>query len=197
MTQTVDQSQVPQVIAMPAKGAEQTVSVGSTLYEYGKYIAFDVATPSQTMRVAPLLIPLIIEANTPLYRVSTSVKFKACTGMGDGPCALDDDGDGTFDRIAKDNSSAGLKLKAPVPYATHKVPRETPDSIKTILIYSGATSDTLRLSYREFRNDMARPAFTEDLSIPITRQFPETIAVKDIKVTLLGISGLGLRYRIE
>jgi hypothetical protein len=32
------------------------------------------------------------------------------------------------------------------------------------LVYSGRSGNTVRFSYREFSNDLARPAFTQDLS---------------------------------
>jgi hypothetical protein len=55
----------------------------------------------------------------------------------------------------------------------------------------------LRLSYREFSNDLARPAFTEELSFPVSDAFPQTIVWRNTKITLLGLDNEGLRYRIE
>lgn len=203
--QRVDEPQAVKVSSVPAPGEERTVSVGNPIHEYTRYISLDIAIPSGRMRVAPLLIPLTIEAGTPLFSISTKARFKGCmkstTWPADlsslsGPCALDDDGDGTFDRIAKDDVSAGLKLKTPASYKRATVPVDAPDNLRQTLLYAGATSDGLRLSYREFRNDLARPAFTEELTIPITKTFPQDVAVKDMRLRLLAIDGLGLRYMI-
>jgi hypothetical protein len=63
------------------------------------------------------------------------------------------------------------------------------------MLFQGATSDSLRFSYREFSNDMARPAFTEDLSIP-REPFPSMIMVKNLQLEVLAVSGMGMRYRV-
>jgi hypothetical protein len=54
----------------------------------------------------------------------------------------------------------------------------------------------LRLSYREFSNNMARPAFTEELTIPISKTYPQDVAVKLVKLRIHSIDGLGMRYEI-
>lgn len=149
------------------------------------------------MRGGRWLLPLVITPDQELTQVSSKAKF-ACTDLGSGPCGLDDDADDTFDRMAQDELSMALKLKKPVPYKTRRDSKvvDDPENFRQVILYQGATSDTLRLSYREFVKDMARPAFTEELSIPITKSFPQLIAVKDITLRILNIDGLGLRYEL-
>jgi len=83
-----------------------------------------------------------------------------------------------------------------VPYRRSILPLDAPDNLRQMILYQGATSDTLRLSYREFRGDLARPAFTEELAVPITREFPQDIVVKNIRFRLFGLDGTGLTYEI-
>jgi hypothetical protein len=179
---------------VPPVGTVQTVSVGTQIHQYNRTYTFDAVVPQERMKIAPLLIPLIVESGTPMFQVDTKVKLKAC--IQGGACGLDDDGDGTFDRMAKDDIASAFKLKKKVAYRKERMTVDNPDSLKQVILYSGATVDTLRLSYREFSNNMARPAFTEELIIPITAKFPQDVAVKAVKFRIHSIDGLGMKYEI-
>lgn len=108
---------------------------------------------------------------------------------------MDDDGDGLFDRQATDDYNLAAKLKAPVPYSKIPISVSREDSFKRVILFQGATADSLRFSYREFSNDMARPAFTEELVIP-REPFPAMIMIKNLQLEVLGVSGMGMRYRV-
>ena len=179
---------------VPPVGVIQTVSVGTQIHQYNRTYTFDAVVPESRMKIAPLFIPLIVEAGTPMIQVKTKVMLKAC--IKSGACGLDDDGDGTFDRMALDDTATAFKMKAKVRYQLKRMTVDNPDSLRQIIMYSGATADTLRLSYREFSNNMARPAFTEELVIPIISKFPQDIAVKAVKFRVHSIDGLGMKYEI-
>jgi hypothetical protein len=57
--------------------------------------------------------------------------------------------------------------------------------------------NALSLSYREFSDDMARPAFTEDLSVPMGATFPQPIVVKGQRFIVHKIDGTGLTYQLS
>lgn len=179
---------------VPEIGKQQTVSVGTTLHEYNRTYSFNAAVPQERMKIAPLFIPLIIESGTLMFSVPTKTKFKAC--IKNGACGIDDDGDGIFDRMAIDSSANAFKMKNKVVYQLKRISKDESDSVRQVIMYSGATGDTLRLSYREFSNNLARPAFTEELTIPITKIFPQDVAVKAVKIRIHSIDGLGVRYEI-
>lgn len=182
------------IIDVPAVGEQTVVSVGSIIHEYSKVFSFDAVIPEAEMRGGQWVVPITVPAGSTMFPVSTRVSLKAC--LPNGACGLDDDGDGTFDRMAKDDYSTALKLKVKVPYKLSRVEVERPDSLRQVVMYQGATTDSLRLSYREFQNNMARPAFTEDLTIPLGTSFPQDVAVKKIKLRVHSIDGLGMRYEI-
>ena len=71
------------------------------------------------------------------------------------------------------------------------------DNFKRELIFTGAMPDTLTVSYREFINNLARPAFTEPLSIPLTKTFPQNISIKGHIIELIKIDGMGLHYTLK
>lgn len=175
----------------PQVGVERTVTAGSAIFEKYRYEVARLAFAQFDAVRGTLTGDIRVSAGEPLHQVDSNARFKAC--MASGPCGLDDDGDGKFDRVSLDEVVGALKLKAPVPYELREVPiQSTNGNFRQIIIYLGANSDTLRLSYREFSNDMSRPAFTEELTFPISKSFPQKIAFKDIRATLLGIDGEGL-----
>jgi hypothetical protein len=180
----------------PALGVETTATVGSPAIEKFRYDSVRIGVARTDIVRRTITGDIRINAGDPLYPVSSRAKFKACSTSG--PCALDDDGDGTFDRIALDDMVAALKLKEPVPYEIKDaVAPSSTGNFKQVIIYLGTSSDTLRLSYREFLNDMARPAFTEELTFPLSKIYPQKIALKDSVITILAIDGLGMHYRVE
>lgn len=191
-----------QIVAKPELGKEAVVAAGGEVFSYSKrFIVPAVQTnidsrPSGWLGLGAQNIP----AGTKLVIVSSNARLKACVPIAnsvstEGPCFLDDDGDGVFDRNALDQVKMATRLKQPVPYSPAELTFEGQDSFKRLVLYQGATSDTLRFSYREFSDDMARPAFTEELSIP-REAFPSMIVVKNLQLEILGVTGMGLRYRV-
>lgn len=180
----------------PPVGVERTATIGSPVVEKFRFDAVKVGMADSDVVKRTLTGNITIRAGEPLYQVQSKARYKACSQSG--PCALDDDGDGTFDRIALDDTVAALRLKEPVRYQIKDaVAPSSNGNFKQVVSYLGVSGDTLRLSYREFLNDMARPAFTEELTFPITKTYPQGVAFKDVKMTILGIDGMGLRYRLE
>lgn len=189
-----------QDIAAPSVGEEATVAAGGELYSRARLFSIDGARLSANADWGSGIFKSVIPAGTELVSVQTKVKFKACAPIAgtfspSSPCFLDDDGDGIFDRIAYDASTSAGKLKTPTPYERQPVYLVRQDSFKRVILYQGATADSIRFSYREFKDDLARPAFTEELVIP-REPFPQRIAVKNLQVDVLAISGLGMRYRV-
>jgi hypothetical protein len=190
------------VVTVPEIGVETTVAAGGDVFSYAHVYTIDgyktnvPSRPSGWFGLGAQDVP----ADTMLVPVYTSRAAKGCvpfagTLEANGPCFIDDDGDGTFDRTAADKATTANKLKAPLPYSASKISISREDSFKRVVLFQGATSDSLKFSYREFKNDMARPAFTEELSIP-REPFPAMIMVKNLQMEVLGVSGMGLRYRI-
>ena len=195
----------------PEPGVEATVTVGSPLLErYNMIVVPGIQLETNVDVDLGIQGHIRISMGTPLTITSDSGKLRACTvaedtyiasvgGRHSASCLTDKDKDGRFDTV----ESAALflttkKLSPPAPYARQDVPENVgANNSRVTLVYLGAAAGVLRLSYREFANDMARPAFTEELSYPVGAAFPQTITWRDTKITLLGLSNDGLRYRVE
>ena len=111
----------------------------------------------------------------------------------------DKDGDGRIDQVSAENVLfTSKKLKEPVAFTMVDAPASAgADYFRQVLTFSGGAGGVLRISYREFSHDVARPAFTEELSFPLEAAYPQTITWRDTRITLLGLDGSGLRYRVE
>ena len=188
----------------PAVGVATQATVGSTIYEYSNYriTTEQAAVPNAEMTKGWFGWRATIPAGAKLFPAPHKKGVKACSKenyglstMGGNPmpaCAYDDDGDGTFDRISVQGGSAGSVPKTP--YYLGSVRDVVPgNGFKNLLIFTGFSGKTIKLSYREFQNDFARPAFTQDLEFD-TSNLPTDIAVKDVKLRIIDVSNLGMRF---
>lgn len=196
----VSHAQDIQIISKPEIGKENTVPAGEELYSFNRLYTVEGYQLDASTKAGNWLLETPVEAGTRLIPVSTTKAAKACvpqlgTFTPVGPCFIDDNGDGLFDRHSADEVTMFRKLKPPVPYSRTSLIVTREDNFKKIFLFQGATVDTLRFSYREFRNDLARPAFTEELSI-LREPFPAMIMLKNLQIEILNVSGMGLSYRV-
>lgn len=62
------------------------------------------------------------------------------------------------------------------------------------LVYTGRAGNTLGLLYREFQNDMARPAFSQQLQYDITND--PVIGYKGARFKVLGADNTSITYEV-
>lgn len=62
------------------------------------------------------------------------------------------------------------------------------------ILYSGGNKGSLQLQYREYMNDYARPAFSQELSYDLAAG--KDIGFKGARIRVLNISNVGLRYMV-
>lgn len=66
------------------------------------------------------------------------------------------------------------------------------------LLYQGVGGGVLRLTYREFTGeDLARPAFTQEVTYDIVPDGPTEILFKGSRIIILSAGNTGVRYRVE
>lgn len=68
-------------------------------------------------------------------------------------------------------------------------------SLKFELIYSGKSKDVIKVSYREFKDDLARPAFTQDLSYDLSES--KSIAFKKMKVDVVEATNSYIKFIVH
>lgn len=191
---------------LPETGIVHTVPVGGVIHESFQYKLLPAYEITGDVNQTVSYMDIVIPNRSKLIKVKSKVPLKACLvkivedydSQIFKRCLLDDDGDGVFDRIAPNDVAKAFPLDAPIPYKSSETKIiKTKGDFRKAITFLGVSNDTIRLSYREFLDDVARPAFTEEYTFPLSPSYPQVIAFKDIKMKVLGIDGAGIRYSIE
>lgn len=189
----------------PPINSPAVASVGDRVYEKSHLTVIPAYIVDAAFSGKNIFARVVISPGDKFMRIPSKANLKACRSPSVDAflkkvydaCLYDDDGDGTFDRFGGNEVQGGKKLPQPMPYRPSEFISPTSDSIKQTVIFLGSTKDTLRLSYREFVNDMARPAFTEEYTFPLGPTLPQTISFKGVKLLVTAIDGDGLHYSIN
>lgn len=190
---------------VPAMGSAATASVGSAVFSqfhYWSKTGFQLGD-SASVRIGLGRVAVAAGAFVSLAEVEGERAY--CTeGLAysdpiAGPfkvaCFVDRDNDGRFEIV---KAAPGMiwfetKLQSPISYAKGEEVRPSADSKKMELLYQGFAGKTIKLSYREYVNDMARPAFFQDASYEIDG-FPAEIAFKAARIKVLSAGNSGMSY---
>lgn len=128
-------------------------------------------------------------------------------------CVADLDADGKFDQkvIASDTalffSRLGFKKKLSLPHpVAYEVVKETVsteaaehwegDFVRRELVYQGAGGGILRLMYREYKNDMARPAFSQELTYDLATEGVTLVSFQDSRIEVRSAGNSGIEYTV-
>ncbi|HLO78749.1 MAG TPA: hypothetical protein VK196_20015 [Magnetospirillum sp.] len=79
-------------------------------------------------------------------------------------------------------------------FRIEKVSRTHPDNFQRQLIYTGKSGKNIYVSYREFKNDLARPAFTQDLTFDLADG--NVIGFKGARIEIVEAKNTSISYRL-
>lgn len=68
------------------------------------------------------------------------------------------------------------------------------DAFQQTLLYSGRVDNRIRISYREFLNDLARPAFSNDVEYDLDQS--RTVAYKGAQLEIIEATNQAITYRV-
>lgn len=117
-------------------------------------------------------------------------------------CLIDKEGDGTIDAR---NTGGTIKRSVQSPqYHEEELPLSeglhgeiTRKLFRQEVVYQGVGTGTLRLLYREYVGDLARPAFSQDLTFTLEKEdAPTLVAVKGSRIEVLEANNIEVRYRV-
>lgn len=92
---------------------------------------------------------------------------------------------------------AGLKLSPkPIFESIQNIEIATPDSFKREILYNGKQGNVIFMSYREFQGNMARPAFTQNLTFEMVDDSDNFIGTKGLRIKVLDYSNTGIWYEV-
>lgn len=69
------------------------------------------------------------------------------------------------------------------------------DSFRKELIYNGKSKDSIKLLYREFNDDMARPAFSQELSYDLAES--KTIGFRKMKIEIIEATNSYIKFIVR
>lgn len=139
-----------------------------------------------------------MQAGTLLYKM---VNGRFCRPGGDA-CVEDIDGDGVLDKprwLIAEPGSGDLtrKVKSEVRCEKDTVLFDASDNgFRSELVYQGVANGVARLAYREFVNDMARPAFTQEITYDLKPEGPTLVAFQGLLIEIAEASNLAIEYKI-
>jgi hypothetical protein len=67
-------------------------------------------------------------------------------------------------------------------------------SLQKNLVYTGRSGKTIHLSYREFQNDYARPAFTQDLTFDISSD--RVVGFRGARIEITFATNTAIQYKV-
>jgi hypothetical protein len=193
----------------PDIGQSQTAAAGSPVWEHYQYegvpgVIIDDAIQANWGSLENVDLPagstLVILREKRLKACRTVTRYDNIPFSSPvwSDCLIDKNDDGAFDEISYTSGGFAKRIELPLAYrrVITEMKGDGPNTFRKVLLFVGSDASSLKFSYREFSNDMARPAFTEDLSVPLGATFPQTIAVKDRVITVHKIDGMGLSYEL-
>ena len=86
-------------------------------------------------------------------------------------------------------------LPIPIRYSKSEEVFPRQNSFKYELLFQGVSGKNIRLSYREYVNDLARPAYFQDVSYDIN-ELPTTVTFRAVKIEVIAANNSGLKYRV-
>lgn len=186
---------------------EATAPVGGTVYSEATYwtktghrLQDGFQTSLGPGKVAVTAGDLVFKSNVN-GRIAYCTEHPAYQDPSAGPmksaCFIDADNDGRFETVTAAPAGSWLEKEIPQPIRYARTERILPrsDSIRYELLYTGISNDTLRLAYREYLNEMAKPEAALDVSYDF-RQKPTTISFRAVKIDVLDADNSQIVYRV-
>ena len=206
-----ESSATERLVALPAVGAKARAEVGANMFEqykertttYTRAVLLDPARAKMDMNQT---LNLPAGAQTLIARTYGIENFEAAcfsrsssglTGNYD-VCLVDQDRDGIFDSVTFSQRKKFFPLDTPVRFNRESVNDrkiELPD-FKYVVLYQGVSKGTIKVSFREFKNDLARPAFTQDVFYDLNSDGTGMIAFKGARIAVDEATSTNITYRV-
>jgi len=90
-----------------------------------------------------------------------------------------------------------ISLKKPLEYIDFNIINSNTIGYRYQLIYDGIDNNSLKLTYREFSDNMARPAFYQTVSYKINPKFPQKIHFKNVTILIYNINNQYIEYEVQ
>lgn len=195
----VSSQTIRQVGTKPVIGISSTANVGQKIFEEYNYTATKEADYYRVEKPINLSVAPMMNVNvTPSTVLYKATEQKYCIDNYGNDCLYDQDSDGMFELASSKPGMIEFKKELP-----ERVKYEPAAGAITImnaggysyqLIYQGRDENTLRLRYMEFTDNLARPAFSQDLTYPIKAGNKSEVIFKNVKIDVSKVSDASIDY---
>ena len=207
---------------IPELGVRSTVEVGENLYSKAYYYPSNtyevqvdrnmVLSESKDRQYGWLLLSVIgagvtdltddtsgeniTQRNAHLLSFLPDYNYKMLCGN-DNTCLVDKDDSGVFtDKLTFPDNQL-TPLDGNIPYTLKRTsPRISHGDFKYEALYQGKIGNKIKVSFREFKNDIARPAFTQDIEYQLDNSGKTTIGFKGLRIIVHYATNLMIDYTV-
>ncbi len=139
------------------------------------------------------------------YCTTTANYYDPLLGPYDIVCFFDSNDDGMFDKVRTTKMLLGSwKNISDVPYNKELVSEVTggvkgqriEKGFKYELLYQGVSAGTIKVAYREYSDNFARPAFYQEVNYELNSSGATTINFKGVEIEVLNASNNGISYKV-
>jgi hypothetical protein len=195
-----------QVGQVPALGTQADAPVGGVLFSQFRYWSKVGYRLDDQVNLSFALGRVSAQQGDFLIKAISDGKPVFCTEKRSyidplvGPHAIacfPDSGDGLFRSVSATPGMVTMSkdLPSPIHYSKSEEVSPRPNSFKYELLFQGISGRNVRISYREFVNDLARPAYFQDVSYDVT-EFPTILTFRTVKIEIIAANNNGLKYRV-
>ena len=192
----------------PEKESVHTTNLGSPLIEKAKVYTFDGIQLNTPISVSKFGNKLVLETGSYIAKKSDSdwiyylpVKKGMSSYYGYGVLGVGETGirkSRTSNTLQLYYNDSGLIVNLKFPRESHYEEKQisiidTP-SYKQELLYNGKSGSEISVMYREFQNNMARPAFSQILKYDLSES--DMIGFKDVRIKVLQATNTFIKYRL-
>lgn len=199
-----------QEFSLPPLGMKITKDIGDSLYEKVSQFEYDTYSVTLNGDTEAKLYDTTLKTSGdrrsyPLYVWNNNKKafcvgnilYSFASSERRNVCLIDINDDGFFDNAAYGNNDYLYPLQEKVSYKlTQTPPTLTQDSFRYIVLYQGKAGNSIKLSFREFKDDYARPAFTQDIQYELNVKGDTEIGFKGMRMLVHTATNTSITYTV-
>lgn len=184
-------------------GQRVTAGVGEPILAEYDYFYRAGAVPDAPVEARSAEWTMRIPAGTPLMEVMLRDQKWYCTTFfaaynlmgipGANACLRDSRGDGHFDQVDHTGASWGIAQTQPITYRPTEIAQ--PGGFKVELLYEGISGNVVNITYREFAENMIRPAFQQDLKYTLARP-DEEVSFRGARIVVHSATNSKIDYTV-
>ncbi|SFP85451.1 hypothetical protein [Hydrogenimonas thermophila] len=182
-----------------------TVDIGENMYEKVKLYSHDTYNVKINQKIDVYTMAsgkfTTSRRDLGILKIDKKTGWKSACIVGDSHpytvCLFDSNNDSKFDKIGSKINGLYGNLNSPIAYSLSKTPPNFgEDSFKYIVLYQGKKGNVIKISFREFINNLARPAFTQDIEYELNSNGSTIIGFKGLRIEVLKATNLDITYKV-